>query len=214
VRASLADPRAAVALAETSRQFTTVFNAVTDYEWAHGEKHGVRLHHATYHTLKADWPARVSDHHVQARVRATEAGQSALTLQRKGLKVSQPRAAACPPRHNRHTYKLNWTAEIVNLAATRGRQRIPFRVLFYAQPYVWHSTATSDLMDRQGRWWRHVVADVPPSTVAPSDAVVGVDLGLAQPAVTRNNRFLGKPARRNLEAKPFKFPRALQAKGT
>lgn len=156
----------------------------------------------------------MSDHHVQARVKATEAVKSALTLQRKGFKVSQPRAAACPPRYNLHTYKLNWAAGIVNLATTRGRQRIPFRVPVYAQPYVGHPTATADLIYRQGRWWLHVVVDVPPPTVAHSDAVVGVDLGLAQPAVTSNNRFLGKPAWRNLEAKRFKLRRALQAKGT
>lgn len=45
-------PEQAVALAETSRQFTTVFNAVTAYGWAHGEKNGVRMHHTTYHALK------------------------------------------------------------------------------------------------------------------------------------------------------------------
>jgi putative transposase len=50
--------------------------------------------------------------------------------------------------------------------------------------------------------------------VAETGDVIGVDLGLAQPAVTSNGRFLGEKAWRNLEVRRFKQRRALQAKGT
>ncbi len=88
-------PEQAEVLAETLRLFTQAFNAVCAYGWAHGEKNGVRLHHATYYACKAEAPALVSDLHIQARVKATEAVKSALALKRKSRKVSAPSARAC-----------------------------------------------------------------------------------------------------------------------
>src|SRR5919204_5913902 len=89
-------PAQADALADTSRQFTAVFNAVCAYGWQQSEKNGIELHHALYYPLKAEYPTLVSDLHVQARVKATEAVKSALNLRRKyereqiERKVSQP----------------------------------------------------------------------------------------------------------------------------
>jgi hypothetical protein len=93
-----------------------VFNAVCAYGWRQGEKNEIELHRALYYPLKADYPALVSDLHVQARVKATETVSSALALRRKYArerverKVSQPRSAACPPRYNVHTYRVDGTA--------------------------------------------------------------------------------------------------------
>jgi|SRR5579859_3308491 len=44
--------------------------------------------------------------------------------------------------------------------------------------------------------------------------VVGVDLGLSRPAVTSNNRFLGKKGWKAVEGRLFYLTRALQKKGT
>src|SRR5438034_4094271 len=72
------------ALTETARLFTLAFNAVIAHGWQHREKNGVTLHHATYRSLKAEYPSLVSDLHIQARVKATEAVKSALALQKPG----------------------------------------------------------------------------------------------------------------------------------
>ncbi len=48
----------------------------------------------------------------------------------------------------------------------------------------------------------------------PTDEVVGVDLGLAQPAVTSTSRFLGRKLWRAIEARYFRFRRVLQRCGT
>lgn len=201
-------------LAETGRQFTAVFNAVCAYGYDRGEKNGVTLHHALYRPLKADYPALVSDHHIQARVKATEAIKSALTRTRQGRRVSTPRSLACPPRYNRHTVRVEWASRIANLATVGGRQRIPFTVPAYAQTYAGLPTRTADLIARDGRWWLHVVVEVPAPVVDTTDDVMGVDLGLAQPAVTSTNRFLGQKRWRHREARLFTLRRALQARGT
>ncbi|MER3402043.1 MAG: hypothetical protein C4337_01765 [Armatimonadota bacterium] len=43
-------------LLETLRQHAECFNAVAAYGWAQREKNGVRLHHATYRTLREKFP--------------------------------------------------------------------------------------------------------------------------------------------------------------
>lgn len=207
-------PDQANALAETSRLFTLSFNAVCAYGWEHGEKNGVRLHHATYAPLKAEYPTLVSDLHIQARVKATEAVKSAFALQRKGKKVSAPHSVACPPRYNIHTLKVNWQARSVRVSTTAGRMTLPFYVPAYAEKYISGKVATADLIQRDGRWWLHIVVDIPAPEVAPSPDVVGVDLGLAQPAVTSNNKFLGERRWREVEARYFRLRRKLQKAGT
>jgi putative transposase len=207
-------PEQASALTETSRLFTLAFNAVAAYGWEHGDKNGVTLHHATYHPLKAEFPSLVSDLHIQARVKATEAVKSALALQKRGRTVGQPQSRACPPRYNLHTITVDWQSSIATLSTTSGRQRIPFDVLAYAARYRGGEVATADLICRERAWWLHIVVAVPTPEIEATDDVVGIDLGLAQPAVTSTKQFLGKKAWRAIEARRFKQRRALQAKGT
>lgn len=207
-------PDQADALAETSRLFTLSFNAVCAYGWEQGEKNGVKLHHETYATLKAKYPTLVSDHHIQARVKATEALKSAFALKRKGKTVSAPHSQACPPRYNVHTYKVNWTDSTVRMSTVAGRVTLSFHVPDYARQYIGGTVATADLIERNGRWWLHLVVDIPAPEIAPTDAVVGVDLGLAQPAVTSSNKFLGGRRWREVEARYFRLRRKLQKAGT
>lgn len=207
-------PEQALLLAETTRQFTPVFNAVAAYGYAAKEKNGVTLHHALYYPQKAVYPDLVSDHHIQARIKATEAVKSALALVRKGRKVSAPHSASCPPRYNVHTFKVVWEMGIVLLSTTGGRQRIPFAVPAYCEQFRGAKTCTADLINRDGRWYLHTVVDIPAPDIAPTDTVIGVDLGIAQPAVTSNNHFLGKKRWRDVEAKRFRVRRALQQSGT
>jgi putative transposase len=204
----------AAALAETSRQFTAVFNAVCAHGWQERLSNGVKLHHATYYPLKADYPALVSDLHVQARVKATEAVKSALALQKAGRKVSQPRSDACPPRYNLHTYRMDWESRTIRLSLVGGRQTIRFRIPDYSAKYAGFPADTADLALCDGCWWLHVVVTIPAPEVDLTDHVIGVDLGLSRPAVTSNNRFLGTRAWKAIEGRLFKLKRALQKKGT
>lgn len=207
-------PEQASLLAETTRQFTAVFNAVAAYGYENREKNGVTLHHALYYPQKAAFPDLVSDHHIQARMKATEAVKSALALAKKGRKVSVPHSASCPPRYNIHTFKVVWEMGLVILSTTGGRQRIPFTVPAYAVKYVGAKVCTADLINREGTWCLHIVVDIPAPEIASNDAVIGVDLGIAQPAVTSNAKFLGKKRWRDVEAKQFRLRRALQKSGS
>jgi putative transposase len=207
-------PAQAAILDDTSRQFTVVFNTVCAVGWEEQLANGVKLHHATYYPTKTDHPALVSDLLVQARVKATEALKSAFALQKEGRKASVPHSDACPPRYNLHTYKVDWESQTVRMSTTGGRQTIRFAVPHYSVKYAGYPTDTADLIFRQGRWWLHVVVTVPAPEIAATDQIVGVDLGLVRPAVTSNNRFLGKRAWKAIEGRLFHLKRALQNKGT
>lgn len=206
----------ATLLTDVCQQFTAVFNAVAAYGWERHEKNGVRLHHALYYPLREAYPALVSDLHVQARVKATEAVKSALALQKTGRTVHQPHSDACPPRYNQNSYKVNWESRTVRLSTTTaaGRQTIRFALPVYAEKYAGYDTDTADLVQRDGRWFLHIVVTVPAPDVQPNDAVIGVDLGLNRPAVTSLNRFLGKKGWKAIERRRFRHMRALQSKGT
>jgi putative transposase len=209
-----ASPPQADALAETSRQFTAVFNAVCAQAWHEQLSNSLKLHHATYYSLKADFPALVSDLHIQARVKATEAVKSALALRKAGRTVSQPRSQHCPPRYNHHTFRVDWHSRTVRLSLVGGRQTVRFRIPQYGAKYIGYPPDTADLLQRDGRWYLQVVVTVPRPDVVPTDQVVGVALGLSRPAVTSTNRFLGKRAWKALEGRLFKLKRALQKRGT
>jgi len=205
----------ATALLGTRRQFTDVFNVVAAYGWQERIKNGVVLHHALYYPLKAQSPDLVSDLHIQARVKATEAVASALQLAKDPVRtVSQPRSWGVAPRYNVHTYRVDWQAQIVNLATVAGRQRIPFTMPEYARQYGDCETDSADLILRDGDWWLHVVVTVPTPAISSNDTVIGVDLGLAYPAVTSNRHFLGKRRWKAVEGRYFYVRRQLQQRGT
>jgi IS605 OrfB family transposase len=202
-------------LARTLQGFTAAFNQVCAYGWQHREKNGVRLHHATYAAVKAACPGLVSDLVIQARVKATEALKSAFARHKAARPTACPHSTHCPPRYNVHTYTLNWDTRTVRLSTVAGRMTLPFTVPAYAAKYVGLPVDTADLLQRQhGGWWLHMVVTVASPTVAPTDAVVGIDLGLAHPAVTSTNQFLGKKAWKATEGRYFRLKRALQKRGT
>ena len=201
-------------LAETSRQFTSAFNQSSAIGWAAGVSNATKLHYLAYYPVKHAHPTLVSDLINQARVKAAEAIRSALALKTKGWRFNEPRSLACPPRYNKNTYRLNWAKFTLSLSTTGGRQKVPFSVPAYAAQYIGGSPDSADLMYHGDAWWLHAVVTVPVPQIAATEDVVGVDLGLAQPAVTSTNRFLGKKAWRAVEGRSFKHRRALQAKGT
>jgi len=228
-------PEQAIALQETLRQFTEAFNQVCAYGWQQHEKNGVRLHHATYCSTKEACPGLVSDLLIQARVKATEALKSAITWKArheasyskrvaKALKrgkpapqfkpVKCPQSKSCPIRYNVHTSTLNWQRSTVRLSTSAGKQSIPFVVPAYSAKYAGGTVCTADLCYRKGKWWLHVVVQVPEPQVAPSDEVIGVDLGLNRPAVTSTRQFLGSRHWKEIDRRHFRLKRKLQSNGS
>jgi putative transposase len=204
----------ALALSQTLDQFTVGFNRVTETGWRENVSNGVKLHHATYNTLRQELPMLPSNVLIQARVKATEALTSAFALRKNGRKVSRPKSRSCPVRYNERTYKLSWEKQTVTLSTVNGRITLPFAVPAYAAKYAGGKTVTADLLQRKGRWWLHVVTELDAPIIAPLPTVVGADFGINRPVVTSHNLFLGERRWRELEDKTFRLKRSLQSKGT
>jgi IS605 OrfB family transposase len=101
-----------------------------------------------------------------------------------------------------------------SLATVSGRVEMPFTVPKHALQYVGGKVCSADLCYHDGRYFLHIVVDLPAPNVPPSDEVIGVDLGLNHPAVTSNRHFLGERRWKEQERRIFRLRRKLQKRGT
>jgi putative transposase len=208
------DSQAAI-LADTCEVFTSAFNQAVDIGWQADVSNATKLHYLAYYPVKAKHPTLVSDLINQARVKAAEALRSAFALRKDAERtISQPESHACPPRYNKNTYRVDWPSRTVRLSTTTGRQTLRFAVPAYAEKYTGFPTDTADLIGKRGRWSLHIVVTLPTPLLLPCGAIMGVDLGVAQPAVTSTPAFLGERRWKDIEGQRFKLKRQLQHKGT
>lgn len=202
-------------LTDTCEVFTSAFNQAVDIGWQADVSNATKMHYLAYYPVKAAHPTLVSDLINQARVKAAEALRSAFALRKDAARtVSKPQSSACPPRYNKNTYRVDWSSRTVRLSTTAGRQTLRFCVPTFAEKYTGFPTDTADLLCKRGRWYLHIVVTVPTPLLVPSETIMGVDLGLAQPAVTSTPAFLGETRWKDIEGQRFKLKRQLQRQGT
>ena len=207
-------PEQAESLLETMRQFTQSFNLVCAEGWRLKQGNAYTLHKLTYRDCKALCPKLVSDLHVQARQKASEAVKSAIALDKKGRKVGCPKSTLCPPRYNCNSFSVDWRTGLANLATVAGRQKVAFAVPAYAMALVGNRVATADLVYRKGRFTLHVVLKLDDVTFADNGTALGVDLGVTRPAVTSDGRLHGKKCWREVSKRRFRLKRKLQSNGS
>ncbi len=203
-------------LRETLRQSTQCFNFVASHGFKNGEKNGIELHKATYYLLREQYPELPSQLVCAARVKATEAIKSALTLQNKGKMASSPVSKAAAIRYDVRSYRMRLDINAVSLATVKGRQVIEFTLYDYAVKRLAQvvSFDSADVLERDGVFWLHIIVTLAQPEVEASEKVVGVDFGLCRPAVSSDNRFFGERRWKNIEQRYFRLKRKLQSKGT
>jgi putative transposase len=207
-------PAQAEHLSCVAQMTTEAFNRCAAIGWQANVSNSTKLHRLTYYDLRDALPDLPSNLLVQTRMKAAEALRSAFTLSKQGRKVSCPESSFSPPRYNERTYRVDWKNQTVQLALQGGRQTIRFHIPDYSVKNAGYPTDTADLIEHDGRWWLHVVVTIPAPDIAQTDQVIGVDLGLARPAVTSHNHFLGKKTWKAREGRLFHLKRALAKKGT
>lgn len=222
-------------LLETIHQYTECFNAVAAYGWERSQKNGIELHKATYYSLRACYPKLPAQLVISARAKATEALKSAFTWKIKrekefpkkvtkalarGKSAPTFKAVRCPQsnissiRYDQRSYAFH--EDYVSLATVTGRQVIGLHLYTYAKRLLAQSIEydSADLIFRKGRFWLHVVVTLPDVAFVPNGEFVGVDFGIARPAVASNNRFFGRRSWKATERRYFRLKRVLQSKGT
>lgn len=222
-------------LRETLAQYTACFNAVCSEGFPAQISNGVELHSRTYYPLRTQYPNLPAQLVCSSRVKATEAIKSALTWQKKReqayprvvVKAQQrgrpipafkpvrtPCSTVCSIRYDQRSYWVRIGDRRTSLATVAGRIEIPFTVPNHSVRYLAGTPSSADLCYRKGRWFLHVVMNLPAPKMPAGGEAVGVDLGLAHPAVTSKNHFLGERRWREQEQRIFRLRRALQVKGT
>ncbi|MFN3428975.1 MAG: RNA-guided endonuclease InsQ/TnpB family protein [Candidatus Sericytochromatia bacterium] len=209
-------PDAATAefLARTVTTYTWLFNEVCRYGWDNGITNGIELHKATYysHRKATGLPAQLT---CAARVKATEALKAVKARIKKGKKARCPQSRFCAIRYDARSYHVSFERQEVSLLTLSGRVRLPFCLPAYYADYTEWNTASADLVqDQKGRWWLHVVVTRNIEEIQPTGQVVGVDLGIVNPATDSRGTYYGTDHWRVVEGRRYEHRRRLQAKGT
>lgn len=208
------DIETAKVLSHTIEQYTWSFNAVCKHGWENDLANGVELHKATYYGHRAitGLPSQLV---CAARVKATEALKSAKSLKKKGKTASCPASKRCPIRYDARSYTVWFDRSEVSMLSINGRVKLSFEIAEYYRQYLsWKNTSADLLTDRKGRWWLHVVMEAETPPVSATDEVVGVDLGIASPAVDSRGSKYGSDYWKEIEDRTFELRRRLQSKGT
>lgn len=228
-------PEQARILKQTLDEHTACFNEVARVGFTTQCSNGIELHKETYYPLRAAYPDLPAQLVCAARVKATEAVKSALTwkvkkekaypkrvekAKKQGRAIPRFNPVQCPQsevaaiRYDQRSYWVKWESLACSLATTQGRIELPFTVPAHLMQYVGQKTCSADLCYRQGRFTLHIVVFIPQPALPSTDTVIGIDLGLARPAVTSEHVFLGEKRWQEQERKMFRIRRKLQAKGT
>ena len=128
--------------------------------------------------------------------------------------VQCPRNEIACIRYDQRSYWVKWNTSTCSFATTNGRIELPFSVPAHLIHYVGHTTCSADLCYRKGRFTLHIVVSIPQPNIPQNDTVIGIDLGLARPAVTSEHVFLGERRWQEQERRILRAKRKLQAKGT
>ena len=228
-------PDQARSLKTTLEQHTACFNAVAHEGFTSKCSNGIELHKQTYYPLRAQFSELPAQLVCAARVKATEAVKSALTWQKKHAArypklvakarkrgkepptfkpVRCPQSQSAPIRYDQRSSWVKWQSMTASLATVAGRLEIGFTVPKHAAQYVGGKVCSADLCFRKGHYFLHLTVSIPAPTVAPSQEVLGVDLGLNRPAVTSTRHFLGERHWKEQERCIFRIRRKLQKKGS
>jgi len=202
-------------LLETLRQSTACFNAVTAHGWDAAERNGTRLHHATYKSLRAEFPCLPSQLHCAARVKASEALKSVDERLKQGRKAGRPTSELCPVRYDARSYWVKLSEGMASLATIAGRVCVRFNLCGYYRRYLDWKPCSADLcFDAKNRhFYLHVVVETDAPELA-FDGVLGIDLGITEIATdSEGNQYSGE-AVKSVRRRVRRIRRLLQAKGS
>jgi IS605 OrfB family transposase len=201
-------------LKETAEQFSESFSRVCHDGWDLPRVNGVELHHLTY-ARERSITALPSQLVVSARMKATEALQSAKTKLKRGKRASCPMGKQLTIRYDARSATVKLAKGTATLATIYGRIPVSFVVCDYYKKYLDWKICSSDVcFKRDGRIFLHIVVSTNEVIALPTNEVLGIDLGVNRPAVTSSADFLGERCWKNVTKRHFNLKRALQAKGT
>jgi putative transposase len=234
-----ADTATRVALLETIAVYTASFNRVAKVAWDNNITNGTALHRRTYYPERtiSGMPSQLT---ISARMKAIEAIKSAKTLSKKTTKEnlrrvklnksltdgkrplklrnlpSMPQSVSQAVRYDKNSYTIWFNKSIASVLTLQGRKKINLVIPDYWKEVTssWKATSAELFLDRQGVLWLHVVMQTEIDAVAPTERVVGIDLGIAHPATDSEGNHYGDVHWAVVEKRRKTHAGNLQRKGT
>lgn len=204
-------------LTQTQESFTHSFNEVCLLGWESKQFNGVELHKLSYHAQREKYnlPSQLA---ISARMKATEALASAKVKLRKKKKVSCPFSISQRIRYDQRSYTVWFERNEVSILTLEGRTKIPFKLAnYYAQFTSWDIDSAELIKDRKARWWLNIAVSKEITEPIPSqnlEDIVGVDLGINNPAADSRGIFYGSTHWKTVQDRNATLRSALQSKGT
>jgi IS605 OrfB family transposase len=213
------DAAAQAAVEETLALYTHVWEHAVDVAWEAGRPHRFAVHKEVYSVARAT--GLKSQLVVSAIARAVESVKASRALAKRRKKdATKPRVrTTIPARLDARTLSFDKTRATASFTTQRGRIRVPLVWHRQAQRYRdWDCTAGEIGRRRDGRFvLRLCFKRDAQEGAARTERVVGVDLGIRNPAVASDNRFVCNKKKgywKAHERRLLSLRSRLQSKGT
>lgn len=181
-------------------------NAISDTAWEEKAFGRVPVHRLTYTSIREAFGLTA-----QLAVRCIGKVVDAYKLDKASKRVFKPHGAI--PYDSRI---LGWkiAEKRVSIWTLAGRETIPFACSEHHYQLLKYQRGESDLVYRKGKWFLYTTCEVPEDAPIDVEQFLGVDLGIANIAVTSDNLFYQGKTVKGVRYRHRRLRTRLQKKGT
>lgn len=211
----------AEAIDATAKAYTESYNRIIDSQWSTENRiNKVEIHNLTYYQEReiSGLPSQLV---CSARNRASETLKSVKKKEKEaGKKFKKPEAKKpIPIRYDVNSLTLNLEKGTMTFSTLEGRQKLNFDLSEYHENRLKQlkdvkSKSGEIWKDKNGKYFLTAFIECAEEIFDFNNQVVGIDLGIKNPAVTSQNKFLGKRIWNKVGQRYFETRKSLQAKGT
>lgn len=167
-----------------------------------------RLHHLTYHVVRATHPELNSSLITAMRDQASDMLKR-LKLEKKPIKKQHSSI-----RLNHNTFRFLYDSNMVSISTINGRKKYVLNIPPYFNKYSFRNSDSARIRFDDGRIFIDIIVDVDVPQKIKVKKIIGVDRGVYHPAVTSDNAFFNSKHLREVKGRYKYLKRCLQRAGT
>lgn len=193
-------------LKATLTEANAACNQIAAWAWEKKTFGQYKIHHGTYHTLKAN-----SNLSAQVIVRCIAKVCDSYKLDNKRFRQFKPLGSIA---YDSRILTWKFDKQIVSIWTLEGRQKIAYKTGEHYQKLLQYQQGESDLSYIKGKWYLHATCDVADDKEQLSNDILGIDLGITNIATDDSGKSYEGKSLNQLRSKRQKVRSSLQSKGT
>jgi len=203
----LPDQKQAQALLENLEIANKAANRLSQLGWEAKEFKQFPLHKRFYRQIRDEFPLTA-----QIVIRLIAKVADAYKLDQKKIRIFRKHGSIC---YDSRILTFNLTTSTVNIWTTQGRlKKLPFVCSENTRKLLELPRGEADLILRDNKWFLNITVEIPEEKEYEATSWLGVDMGIAEIAVTSDGvKFSGKHLN-NLRSRHNKLRGRLQSIGT